>query len=148
MLFVKQKLTQRSYVTAEALLTTKQIKLIDKKKFAKVALYKELKMFVMQIAALEMFLARLIIYFSQKTQVATLQQNKIFIYIMPKYTNIANVFSPNLAIKLSEYTSINEHTIQLESDKLLLYVLIYILALVELEILKTYIETHFKIGFI
>lgn len=42
----------------------------------------------------------------------------------------------------------NEHIIELIDGKQLPYEPIYILSLVELEILKTYIETYLKTGFI
>ena len=42
----------------------------------------------------------------------------------------------------------NEHAIELIKRKQLLYKPIYALNLVELEILKAYIKTHLKIGFI
>lgn len=51
-------------------------------------------------------------------------------------------------IKLSKNTSINEHTIKLVEGKQPPYRPIYSLKLVELEILKTYIKTYLKIGFI
>lgn len=51
-------------------------------------------------------------------------------------------------MELSENTGINEHAIKLIDGKLLLYRPIYALSVVELEILKMYIETHLKPGFI
>ena len=51
--FVKKELTWRSYTAAEALPITKQIELIDKKKFAKTALDEEFETFGMHVAALE-----------------------------------------------------------------------------------------------
>ena len=55
--------------------------------------------------------------------------------------------SSNLARKLPKSTGINEHAIKLRKDKQLLYKPISNLGLVELETLKTYIETHLKTGF-
>lgn len=49
-LFTKQKLTWRSYIPVKALLITKQVEMIDKKKYAKIALDKNIKAFVMYIA--------------------------------------------------------------------------------------------------
>ncbi len=51
-------------------------------------------------------------------------------------------------MELSKNTGINEYTIKLVESKQLLYGPIYSLGLVELETLKTYIETHLKTGFI
>lgn len=51
--FPNKELTQRSYITAEALSTIKRVELINKKKFAKAALDTELKTFVVYISVLE-----------------------------------------------------------------------------------------------
>ncbi len=50
--FDAEKLTWRSYTTAEALSTTSQVKLIDKREFAKAALDENLETFVVHILAL------------------------------------------------------------------------------------------------
>ena len=68
--------------------------------------------------------------------------------IPAKYSNYAHVFSFDLAMKRPENTEINKHIIKLIDEKQPLYKLIYALNLVELETLKTYIETHLKTGFI
>ena len=49
---------------------------------------------------------------------------------------------------LPKRTDLNEYAIKLEKDKQLPYKPIYSLGLVELKMLKTYIETHLKTGFI
>lgn len=51
-------------------------------------------------------------------------------------------------MELSENINMNDYDIKLVEDTQLFYELIYNLQLVELEILKTYIKTHLKIGFI
>ncbi len=51
-------------------------------------------------------------------------------------------------MKLLEYTGMNEYAIKLIDKKQILYKLIYILNLVELKTLKTYIEIYLKTGFI
>ncbi len=51
-------------------------------------------------------------------------------------------------MELSENTRINEHVIELIEGKQPPYGSIYALNLVELEILKVYIKTHFKTTFI
>ena len=70
--FVKKELTWRSYTTVEALLTTKRIKLIDKKEFAKPALDEESETFVVHLAALEALLAGMAIYPSREAQILAL----------------------------------------------------------------------------
>ncbi len=51
-------------------------------------------------------------------------------------------------MELPENTGLNEHAIELVEGKQPPYGPIYALSLVELETLKTYIETHLKTGFI
>lgn len=67
---------------------------------------------------------------------------------MIKYSDYAEIFLTNLVIKLPENISINKYAIKLINKKQPLYRPIYILSLVELKILKTYIKTYLKIGFI
>lgn len=79
---------------------------------------------------------------------AASQQDKDSTKIAPKYSDYADVFFLNLAIKLSKNTNINKHAIKLIKSKQLSYGPIYSLDPGELEILKTYVETHQKTGFI
>lgn len=51
-------------------------------------------------------------------------------------------------MELSKNTQINEYAIKLLEDKQSFYRPIYTLSPVELEILKSYIKTHLKTGFI
>ena len=68
--------------------------------------------------------------------------------IPDKHSDFADVFSEKKALVLPEHTNLNEHAIKLEDGKQPPYGSIYRLGLVELEILKTYIKTHLKTGFI
>ena len=68
--------------------------------------------------------------------------------IFTKYSNFSNVFFSNSVVKLLEHTRINNHLINLLDNKQLLYIPIYSLGLVELELLKTYIKTNLASGFI
>ena len=52
--FAKKKLTWKSYIIAKALSTIKRIELINKKKFAKAALDKNVEVFVMHITSLSL----------------------------------------------------------------------------------------------
>lgn len=65
-----------------------------------------------------------------------------------EYRDYADVFSPYLAIELSENTSINQYTIELIEGKQPPYGSIYSLGQVKLEMLKAYIKTYLKTGFI
>ena len=85
---------------------------------------------------------------SQAAQITTLKQDETLIKVLSKYANYANVFLFDLAIKLSKNTGINKYAIELQDGKQLLYGPIYSLGLLELETLKTYIETYLKTGFI
>lgn len=64
--------------------------------------------------------------------------------ILTKYSNYANILLFNLAIELPKNMEINKYTIKLIDNKQSLYWPIYILNLVKLETLKTYIETYLR----
>ena len=70
--FAEKELTWRFYTTAEALPTTKQIELIDKKEFAKPALDEESETFVVHVTVLEAPLAGMAIHSSQAAQISAL----------------------------------------------------------------------------
>ena len=146
--FAAKELTWRSYTTAEALPTTKRVELIDKKEFAKAALDEESETFVVHVAALEAPLAGMAIHPSRAAQISALIQDEAPTEVPPEYADYADVFSFDLAMELPENTGINEHAIELQDGKQPPYGPIYSLGPVELETLKTYIETHLKTGFI
>ena len=52
--FAEKKLTWRTYTTKEALQTTRQVKIIDWKKFAKAAFNKNIKAFVVYVSSLRL----------------------------------------------------------------------------------------------
>ena len=79
---------------------------------------------------------------------AILQWNKASTKIPAEFSDYTNIFSLDLAMELPENTRMNEHTIKLIDKKQPFYGPIYTLNPVELEILKTYIKTYFKTGFI
>ncbi len=102
--------------------------------------------FVVHMSALDV--AESSIHPSRVAQIAALQWDKAPTKIPAEYSDYANVFSLELAMELPENTGMNEHVIELIEGKQTPYGSIYALSLVELEILKTYIETHLKTGFI
>ncbi len=108
------------------------------------ALDKNLETFVFHILVVK----RITIYLFQVAQIAVLQWNKAPTKISAEYFDYTDVFSRDLAIKLPENIGINKHTIKLIEGKQSSYEPIYTQNLVELETLKTYIETHLKTGFI
>ncbi len=144
--FAAEKLTWRSYTVAKALPTTSWVKLIDKREFAKAALDENLKIFIGHVSALDVVESS--IDHSYTAQIAALQWDKALTEIPAKYSDYADVFSSDLAMELSENTGMNEYIIKLIEGKQSPYGLIYALSPVELEILKAYIETHLKTGFI
>ena len=123
--------------------TTKQVELIDKKEFAKVALNKNSKTFVVHIASLNLVLK---IRLDKKAQIASLLTKEV--KISEEYSDFTNVFSEEKVLILPERTELNEHVINLENGKQPPYGLIYSLGPIKLETLKTYINTHLKTGFI
>ena len=70
------------------------------------------------------------------------------IKLSAKYSDFPDIFSSDSASKLPKHTGINNHFIKLVNDKQLSYRTIYSLGPVELEILKTYIETNLANRFI
>ena len=83
-----------------------------------------------------------------RDSIALLNTDKTSTFILPKYTDFADVFSKDLAAELPEYTDIKDHAINLIKGQQPLYRLIYCLEPMELEILKTYIETNLANSFI
>ena len=67
--FAEKKHIWKSYTTAAALPTSKEVELINKKKFAKKEMNKDFEMFVIYIAALKALLAGMTIYTSKITQI-------------------------------------------------------------------------------
>lgn len=106
-----------------------------------------MKSLVIYILALEA-IEKPVIHLFQAAQVAILQYNKTFTKILAKYAKYANFFFCNLVIKFPKNTGIIKYAIKLVKNKQLFYKFIYVLSLVELEVLKTYIKTHQKSGFI
>lgn len=77
---------------------------------------------------------------------AGLHVEKITVYM--KYLNFAIVFFSNFALRLTEYSRINNHFIDLEKRKKPIYGSIYSLELMKIETLNTYIKTNFASSFI
>ena len=111
------------------------------------ALDPEHEVFVIHIAALSMDLNNEV-HPSKRAQIAHLKADKVSIKVPNKYADFVDVFSPKLAAKLSEHTKINNYIIKLVDDQQPLYGPIYSLELVELVILKAYIENNQANSFI
>ena len=148
--FAEKELTWRFFTTAKALLTIKRVELIDKKKFAKAALDKKSKTFVIHVAALKALLGsrEMTIHLTRVAQIAALKQDEAPTKVPSEYADYADIFSFDVAIELPENNNINKHAIELEVGKQPPYGPIYSLRLVKLKTIKTYIKTHLKTGFI
>ena len=144
--FDTESFTWRCYSAAEILPTVRRVELINKHVFAKAALDKNSEMFVAHFAALEAL--DLAIHPFQLPLLAALQQDKAPTEIPSEYAYYSNVFSPNLAMELPKNTDINKHAIKLVEGKQPSFSPICSLDLVELEILKAYMEIHLKTRFI
>ena len=143
--FAERELVWRIYTAAEALLMTRRVKIIDKREFAVAALNTDDETFVVHVAALAEP-TTIPIYPSCQAQVAALTSEETGILV--EYSDFSNVFSSDSAAKLLEHNGINDYPINLLDDKQPSYGPIYSLGLVELEILKTYIEANLANGFI
>ena len=88
------------------------------------------------------------VYLDREVQITALIADKAPLSILAEYSDFENVFSKESAAVLLEHTEINTHTIDLEESKQPPYGPIYSLGPVELEILKTYINTNLANGFI
>ena len=139
--FLDRELRWRTYTIEEALPTTRYVELIGKKEFAAIALDPKHENFVIHIVSF-----KLGIYPDREAQIAFLFTKKV--KIPDKYSDFTDVFSEKKSLVLPERTKFNEYAINLEDSKQSPYGPIYSLGLVELETLKTYIETHLKTGFI
>ena len=88
----------------------------------------------------------ILIYPVKKAQIALLIAKEV--KIPNDYLTFLDVFLEKKSLILLEITELNQHVIKLQKGQQLLYKPIYSLGLVELEMLKTYIETNLANGFI
>ena len=77
--FVDYKSIQKSYITTKALLTTQQVEIINRKKFAKVVLDKSVKIFIVYIT----FFTLKSIHLAYKVQIDSLFFKKVT--VLAKY---------------------------------------------------------------
>ena len=139
--FAARELEWRTYTVAEALPTTERVELFNTKEFAAAALGVDDEAFVVHVASV---LELDSVHPSRQAQIASLDVEEVT--IPAEYSDYANVFSSDSAAGLPEHTSINNHPIDLIDDKQPPYGPIYSLGPVELETLKTYIETNLANG--
>ena len=128
---------------------------MGKKEFAVAELDPESEAFVVHVASLSSDALpsssslKLDVHLSRRPQVSGLIAEEVSTKVPAKYSNFADVFSPDLASELLEHIGINDHAIKLvERCQQPSYGPIYSLRPVELETLKAYIETNLANGFI
>ena len=85
--FIKWKLIWKSYTTAKTLPTTWRVQLISKNKYYKVALDKNIKVFVIYVSFLNLRL-KITVQLARKVQIALLLSKKVTISV--KYLDFAN----------------------------------------------------------
>ena len=130
--FARKELTWRSYITAEALPTTKRVEIIDKKEFTKAALDENVEAFVVHVTSLS--LNSMPIHPAREAQIASLVIEEV--QIPSEYSDFSDVFSEERASILPEATELNQHAIELQEGQQPPYGPIYSLGPVELETLK------------
>ena len=101
--FAQKELTWRSYTVAEALLTTKRVEIIDKKKFTKAVLDENVEAFVVHVPSLN--LNSMPIYLAREAQIPLLVAEEV--KILTKYSDFSNVFSEEKASILPKVTKLN-----------------------------------------
>lgn len=143
--FNYQKLKYRLYTAAHNSFTIKQLKLIGKKELITATIEPEYKIF---IAYLTSIIISNQIYFFYRVQIALFKVNKITIIVLLEYSNFAGIFSLKLIAKLLKYIESDNLSIKLIYCKQPVYGSINYLWLVELKILKIYIQTSLANNFI
>ena len=141
--FAEKELTWRTYTTEKALPITRQVEIINQKKFAKPALDENVEIFVVYVSSLGLKMSILPV---KKAQLVLLLTKKVT--VPAEYLDFADVFLEKSTKVFLEGTKVNEHAIELEKGKQPSYRSIYSLGPVELKTLKTYIETSLANGFI
>ena len=121
--FSGRELRWRTYTTKKVLPTTRRIELVGKKKFVTAALNPEYETYVFHVASLSFtpltFPGSTLLdaYPSQRPQISGLIAKKAPTKAPAKYSDFADVFSPDLASGLPKYTGINNHAIKLVDNK-------------------------------
>ena len=110
--FAEKELIWRSYITKNALLTNRQVKIINQKKFANRAFDENAEAFVVYVSSLG---SRMNIHSARKARLALLLTKKVT--VPTEYLNFADVFLKNPAKVFPERTKGNEYAIKLEEGK-------------------------------
>ena len=117
--FLGRELRWRTYITEEALLTTRRVQLVGKKMLAAVMLDLKGETFIVYVTSLSSDTLPispplgLDVHLFYRLQVSGLIAEKAFTKVPTEYSDITHVFSPDLAFKLPEHIGINNHAIEL-----------------------------------
>ena len=117
--FLDREFRWRTYITEEALPTTRCVELVGKKEFAAAALDPESETFVVYVASLSSdaspssFPLELDVHSFRRPQISGLIAEEASIKVPAKYLDFADIFSPDLASELLKHTGINDHAIKL-----------------------------------
>ena len=117
--FLDCELWWKTYITQKALLTTKRIELVERKKFTVTALNLECETFIVYvmflsfIASLSSTLLNANVHPSYRPEIASLIAKKASTKVPNKYANFADIFYLDLAFKLFKHTGMNNHAIEL-----------------------------------
>ena len=144
--FGEETLTLRTYTINKALSTPEQVQIINKKNFVIEALDADSEMFMVHIAIREQ--EEMPVHSEKQAWVRALLFNEAPTKISAEYSDYNNVFSVEYAAEFPKNSGMNEYAIKLEEGKQPLFGPIYSQGPVELETLKTYIETNLANGFI
>lgn len=137
----------RSYTVTKALPITHCVELINWQEFGAAALNKDNKAFILHVISLAIGF-EISIHLFWVVQITLLISDEAFITVTTEYSNFADIFLLKSAAELSKHTEINNYPIELIDSKQLSYRPMYSLKLVELETLKTYLETNLANSFI
>ena len=116
------KLRWRTSTTKKALSTTRYIEIVGNIKFAAGVLDPEHKTYIVHVesdssvASLSSFPLELHVDLFYRPRMFGLVAKKTFLKISAKYSDLTDVFSPNLGSKFHEHTGINNHAIKLVDD--------------------------------
>lgn len=88
--FAKKKLTWKFYTIVKVLSTIKKIRIMNKKKFAKMALDKNIKGFVVYLTSFSLNKPTIIIHLARKAHIALFITKEM--QILAKYSNFLDIF--------------------------------------------------------
>lgn len=121
--------------------------MIGKKKFVPVTLDSADEIFVVHVASLVISNINKVFLF-YIAPVTSLKDTEALTITPPEYSDFTDIFSSKLVVEILEYMGINNYAINLNNGKQPLYVPIYSLGPIELDIFKSNIKMNLGNGFI